>query len=109
MHLGKRVQEIFQDSGLSVVEFSRRINTSRENVYSIFNRSTLDVEMLVRISEVLNHNFFLEVMPDQFKREYLKELDQLRDRLQVLEEQTAYLKEIHDLRSRMDRDGSESA
>jgi len=62
LHIGHMVKSIFDKSGLSVAEFARRIHCERTNVYKIFNRRTIDVEMLVAISEALEHNFLEDVM-----------------------------------------------
>lgn len=62
LHIGHMVKSVFDNSGLSVAEFARRIYCERTNVYKIFSRRTIDVEMLVKISEVLEHNFLADVM-----------------------------------------------
>ena len=43
---------------MKVVEFARNINTDRNNVYDIYQRSSIDTELLVRISETLKYDFF---------------------------------------------------
>lgn len=43
---------------MTVSEFGRRINKSRENIYSIYSRKSIDTALLQKISEVLEHNFF---------------------------------------------------
>ncbi len=62
LHIGHMVKSVFDNSGLSVAEFARRIHYERTNVYKIFNRRSIDVELLVKISEILNHNFLADVM-----------------------------------------------
>lgn len=62
LHIGQLIKSVFDASGLSVAELARGINCERTNVYKIFNRSTIDVELLVRISEVMGHNFLADVM-----------------------------------------------
>ena len=62
LHIGHMVKSVFDESGLSVAEFARRIHCERTNVYKIFNRQSIDVEMLVAISESLQHNFLEDVM-----------------------------------------------
>lgn len=62
LYIGHMVKSVFDKSGLSVAEFARRIHCERTNVYKIFNRRTIDVEMLVAISEALEHNFLEDVM-----------------------------------------------
>lgn len=62
LHIGHMVKSVFDESGLSVAEFARRIHCERTNVYKIFNRQSVDVETLVKISEALEHNFLADVM-----------------------------------------------
>lgn len=62
LHIGHMVKSVFDKSGLSVAEFARRIHCERTNVYKIFNRQSIDVETLVKISEALGHNFLEDVM-----------------------------------------------
>lgn len=61
-HIGHRIKAIFEQQHLSVSEFARQIHCERTNVYTIFNRPSIDIELLARISRVLNHNFFEDVM-----------------------------------------------
>ena len=62
LHIGHMVKSVFDKSGLSVAEFARRIHCERTNVYKIFNRQSIDVDTLVKISEALEHNFLADVM-----------------------------------------------
>ena len=56
--MGSKIREVLGMKGMTVSEFARRINTSRENVYGIFRRQTLDTGLLLRIRNVLEHDFF---------------------------------------------------
>ena len=58
VHIGNKVKAVLKEKGLSISEFARRINTSRENIYGIFKRPTLDTGQLLKINEVLEHDFF---------------------------------------------------
>lgn len=58
VHIGNKIKSVLKEKGLSISEFARRINTSRENIYGIFKRHTLDTGQLLRINEVLGHDFF---------------------------------------------------
>ena len=62
LHIGRLIKEIFDDSGLTIAEFARLINCARPNVYSIFERYDISIEQLLDISEVLNHNFFEDIL-----------------------------------------------
>lgn len=61
LHIGQLIKSVFDESGLSVAEFARRINCGRPNVYSIFERSTIDVKQLITICKALNHNFLNDI------------------------------------------------
>lgn len=61
-HMGNLIKAVFDKSGMSVAELARRIHCDRTNVYKIFARPTIDVELLVKVSKALQHNFFVDVM-----------------------------------------------
>ncbi|GHN01033.1 hypothetical protein WSM22_25220 [Cytophagales bacterium WSM2-2] len=58
LHIGKEIERVYTNSGMKISEFAKRINTSPRNVYSIFARSEIKTEQLLKISRVLNHDFF---------------------------------------------------
>lgn len=58
VHIGKEIEKIYQNSGMKLSEFAKRINTSSRNVYSIFERPEIKTDQLAKISEVLRFNFF---------------------------------------------------
>lgn len=62
LHIGHLIKSVFDASGMTVSEFARQIHCERTNVYKIFDRRSIDVELLVKISEILNHNFLADVM-----------------------------------------------
>lgn len=61
LHIGHLIKSVFDESGMTVAEFARRIHTARPNVYSIFERYDIGVEQLIEISFALNHNFLDDV------------------------------------------------
>lgn len=60
IHIGSCIQAELKRQERSVVWFARKINCDRSNVYNIFSRNTIDTELLMRISLILNHNFFVD-------------------------------------------------
>jgi transcriptional regulator with XRE-family HTH domain len=56
--IGAQIRNVLEKRGMTVTEFAKRINKSRENAYSIFSRKTIDTGLLKLISEVLDHDFF---------------------------------------------------
>ena len=61
IHIGQLVKTVFDRSGLSVSELARRISVERTTVYSIFERPSIDVIQLIKISVALNYNFLYDI------------------------------------------------
>ena len=62
IHIGHLIKSVFDESGMTVSELARRLHCERTNVYTIFKRRSVDVELLAKISKVLEHNFLEEAM-----------------------------------------------
>lgn len=45
-------------SHLTKVEFAQKINLTRDGVYKIFDKESIDADQLQKISVVLSHDFF---------------------------------------------------
>lgn len=56
--IGKIIEEELRNQERSVVWLSRKLNCNRTNVYKIFNRTSIDTELLLRLSNILKRNFF---------------------------------------------------
>lgn len=61
VHIGNIIRRKLAESPMSIAEFAERINRTRPTVYDIFNRKSIDVDLLLKISEVLDYNFLEEV------------------------------------------------
>lgn len=83
-HIGQQIKIVIEQKGITITEFAKRINKSRENVYSIFTRKTIDTGLLTVISEVLDYDFFKNLS---------KTYDELEKKMKLLEEQNEMLKE----------------
>lgn len=62
LHIGRLIKTVFERSGMTVSEFARQLNCERTNIYTIFKRRTIDVELLINISKILNYNFFEDIL-----------------------------------------------
>ena len=67
IHIGKLIKDVFSQSDLSVVDFAKLLNCQRQNIYDIFNRESIDIDHLIRISRILNHDFLAEYYMDEEK------------------------------------------
>lgn len=55
--LGQMIQDEMHRQGRSVGWLAKEIYCEKSNVYKMFKRRSIDVVRLMKISEVLNHNF----------------------------------------------------
>lgn len=62
--IGELIEEEVRKQNLSITDFAKMICCERANVYKIFQRNTLDIEQLARISKVLGRNFFEDIAKD---------------------------------------------
>jgi transcriptional regulator with XRE-family HTH domain len=91
VNIGQKIKEVFETRGITVTEFARRINKSRENMYSIFSRKTIDTGLLLAISRVLDFDFFkLYSHSNYFLQE---EVQKLKEENQILKDYTSLLRE----------------
>ena len=58
IHVGKKIKEELYRQGVSVTVFAKKINRSRNVVYDIFGRESIDTGLLNKIGKILNCNFF---------------------------------------------------
>lgn len=110
IHIGKKIKEELHKQGISVSTFAKKINRSRNVVYDIFERESIDTSLLNKIGLVLRLDFF-SIYSDQ--KEYKKDgvlsvikeekmsYNPIAEQLRMLEKQNellsnevAYLKKI---------------
>ena len=58
MHIGQLIKQELENQGRSVVWFSEKMSYSRTNIYKIFDRPSIDADVLLRISILLDVDFF---------------------------------------------------
>ena len=61
MHIGHLIQQKVSEKGMTVVAFARKLSCTRVNAYKLFSRSSIDTETLMRISLILDFDFFKEL------------------------------------------------
>ena len=59
VHIGQLIEKELHKQERSVTWFANKLCYERTNVYSIFKRESIDTALLVRISKILHHNFFV--------------------------------------------------
>ena len=58
IHIGKKIREVLDKTPISVVDFAKSINLTRNGAYKVFEKETIDTGQLQTIGKVLNHDFF---------------------------------------------------
>jgi len=57
-NIGSLIKAELERQERTVSWFARKLCCDRSNIYKLFQRSTIDTELLLRISKILNYNFF---------------------------------------------------
>ena len=89
-HIGEQIKSVLEKKGLSVSEFAKRINKSRENCYSIFSRKTIDTGLLLKISTVLEYDFFEQFSLNAQRNKVQSEI--MREEINMLKDYNTLLK-----------------
>lgn len=58
IHIGHLIHEQLKADQRSVSWLAREIHCTRNHVYKIFNKSSLDARLILKISKAMNFNFF---------------------------------------------------
>ena len=58
IHIGHLIREQLKADDRSVSWLAREIHCTRNNVYKIFNKTSLDANLILKISNAMHFNFF---------------------------------------------------
>lgn len=59
--IGMLIKEELERQERSVTWFARKLSCDRTNVYRIFQKQSIDTNLLIRISLILNRDFSAEI------------------------------------------------
>jgi hypothetical protein len=107
LHIGEKIREKAKEKRIGPSELGRMISTSKQNIYSIFRRKTIDTELLLKLSAALEFDFFqyytdkreqraekktgLVTIAKQDLADLRKELEIYKDKCELLEKLNKYL------------------
>lgn len=57
-NIGKMIENEVLKQGRSIPWLAEQLNCDRTNIYKIFKRENIDAELLLRLSNILQCNFF---------------------------------------------------
>lgn len=58
MHIGDKIKNRAKDLRLGPTELAKIINTSKQNIYGIYKRNSVDSDLLFDLSKALDTDFF---------------------------------------------------
>ena len=71
--IGILIKEELEKQERSITWFARKLSCDRSNIYRLFQKESIDTNLLVRISILLGKDFFSDLS------DYVKEKEQLHD------------------------------
>jgi transcriptional regulator with XRE-family HTH domain len=102
VEIGQKIKEVFDQQNIKLTDFADELGTVRQNVYRIFKKRHLDTGLLLKISQVLNHNFFQyyvttpnqEVVDSEEVKKLNAEKVEYQQQLQLAKKEIEYLRKI---------------
>jgi len=61
IHIGKLIKKKMKAKRYTAIWLAKELSCSRQNVYKIFDKDNIDIMQLLKISKVLNYDFFNEI------------------------------------------------
>ncbi|MCL2596879.1 MAG: helix-turn-helix domain-containing protein [Paludibacter sp.] len=74
IHIGNIIRQKLKENSMSITDFANKIHCERTTVYDIFERKSIDSELLIRISEVLNFDFYNEIYLNKDTNNFSKKI-----------------------------------
>jgi hypothetical protein len=107
IHIGSMIRLRAKELRIGPTELGSKINTSKQNVYGIYKRRSIDTRLLVKICVALDYDFFkyytkslqLSEAPvaEGDNGEMRKQLDACRSEFDAMRRENDYLKKINGL------------
>lgn len=60
IHIGSIIQKYMYNHGISPQWLASKIGCNRSKIYKIYEKKSIDIDLLIKISEILNYNFLDE-------------------------------------------------
>lgn len=67
IHVGYMIRKELRAQGRSVAWLSRTICLERCTIYKLFERDNIDTKLLMRLSILLDHDFFADISTSMFE------------------------------------------
>ncbi len=101
IHIGGKIKARAKELKIGPSELGTLINTTKQNITSIYTRASLDSELLLQISKALKCNFFLLYdvagVEDPAKVKLSVQIEELKKENALLKKEMKSIKEKYDL------------
>ncbi len=116
VHIGEKIKIRAKELRIGPTELGKLINTSKQNIYGIFKRKTVDTWLLQKLSDALEFNFFTyyqsektvgenavqyrkggKKLPEEIIADLTRKLETAKRELVGLQEKYELLKKVNEL------------
>lgn len=73
IQIGELIKKELETQERTITWFAKKLSIDRSNVYRLFNRNSIDTGLLLRISLILNHDFFTDLSDEYKDRQNLQQ------------------------------------
>ena len=98
IHIGEEIKKRAKILRIGPTELGKLIFTSKQNIIGIYKRNNIDVELLKKISEALQYNFFelysAKILPHNSDLKQKTKNSDLEELNKKLKEEVLLLKEL---------------
>ena len=102
IHIGEKIKQRAKELRIGSTELGKLINTSKQNIYGIFKRKSIDSEILRKLSKALDFDFFqyYNVETTSMASEPFSPYGKKNKHVVSIEEHQKLKKELEDLREK---------
>ncbi len=92
LHIGHIIEKKNKEKNIGPTELGRKLHTSKQNIYAIYKRESIDTMLLFQLSKVLKYDFF-ELYSEKINTNPLDDLT-LEQKYFIQAKEVEMLKEI---------------
>jgi DNA-binding Xre family transcriptional regulator len=107
IHIGEKIKERSKELRIGPTELAKIVSTSKQNIYGIFKRESIDSSLLQKFCKALNYDFFTFYINSKLppntdivakkSKPYPLEADSINNQLMDLKEKYELLKKVNTL------------
>lgn len=64
VHIGQELARVLEERGMNRSTFAERVGRDRSRIHELFDKASIDTQLLLKCCRVLGHNFFRTLSED---------------------------------------------